>query len=202
MIQLDTRLFLTMRIQVNWGKKLTFGVKDIKSPKEINKNPKHVLVVASRGSSRGHAQSVQSHRFDWVVVSCGLLTSDNWLQQMSEVRRSKSKKNLAELTTFQLNWLILYHRIMRPTFKIHRQILIPNSCILFIYFLRGPQGYIFFFLIIYSFLHTCIHCLGHLSPLHPTPSFSPPPSALLGRNCSALLSNFVEEKTWAIIRKT
>jgi hypothetical protein len=30
----------------------------------------------------------------------------------------------------------------------------------------------------------------------------PPPSLLLGRMCSALISNFVEEKTQAIIRKT
>jgi hypothetical protein len=41
----------------------------------------------------------------------------------------------------------------------------------------------------YSFIHMCIHCLGHFSPL---PSSTLP---LSGRTCSALLSNFVEEKT-------
>jgi hypothetical protein len=30
--------------------------------------------------------------------------------------------------------------------------------------------YLFF---IFSFTHTCIQCLGHFSPLPPTPSFSP-----------------------------
>jgi hypothetical protein len=37
----------------------------------------------------------------------------------------------------------------------------------------------------------CIR-LGHFSPLPPTPSLSPHPS-LPGRNCSALISNFVGE---------
>jgi hypothetical protein len=45
----------------------------------------------------------------------------------------------------------------------------------------------------YSFIHMCIHCLGHSSPCpHP---LSPHPSLLPDRTCSALISNFVEEKT-------
>jgi hypothetical protein len=45
-----------------------------------------------------------------------------------------------------------------------------------------------------SFTHMCIHCLGHFSPLPPTPFFSPHPLLLPGRICSALISKFVEEK--------
>jgi hypothetical protein len=45
----------------------------------------------------------------------------------------------------------------------------------------------------YSFIHMCIHCLGPFSPPTPSPPSSPPPS-LPGRTCSALISNFVEEK--------
>jgi hypothetical protein len=43
--------------------------------------------------------------------------------------------------------------------------------------------------------------LGHFSPFPPNP-LSPPPPSLLGRTCSALFSDFVEEKTEAIIRRT
>jgi hypothetical protein len=43
-----------------------------------------------------------------------------------------------------------------------------------------------------SFIHMCIHCLSHFSPPAPLP---PHPPSLLGRTCSALISNFVEEKT-------
>jgi hypothetical protein len=46
----------------------------------------------------------------------------------------------------------------------------------------------------YSFIHVCIHCLGHFFPL--LPSSLPPPS-VPGRSCSALITNFVEEKTQA-----
>jgi hypothetical protein len=43
-----------------------------------------------------------------------------------------------------------------------------------------------------SFIHMCIHCLGHFSPLVPSPPS--PPSSLPGRTCSALFSNFVGRK--------
>jgi hypothetical protein len=43
--------------------------------------------------------------------------------------------------------------------------------------------------------------LGHFSLL-PLPSPCPPTPSLPGRTCFALFSNFVEEKTKAIIRKT
>jgi hypothetical protein len=44
----------------------------------------------------------------------------------------------------------------------------------------------------YSFIHTCIHCLGHFSSLPPLPPLLP--ASLPGRTCSALITNFVEEK--------
>jgi hypothetical protein len=45
-----------------------------------------------------------------------------------------------------------------------------------------------FLLIFYSFIHICIHCLGHFSPI-PPPSSSPLLSPLLPvRTCSALIS--------------
>jgi hypothetical protein len=47
-------------------------------------------------------------------------------------------------------------------------------------------------LLFYSFIHMCIHCLGHSSPCPPPTPFPPTPS-LPGRTCSALFSNFVEE---------
>jgi hypothetical protein len=52
----------------------------------------------------------------------------------------------------------------------------------------------FSFFIVYSFIHMCIHCLGYHSPLPLAPSFSLPPPSLPGRTCSALFSNFIEEK--------
>jgi hypothetical protein len=54
----------------------------------------------------------------------------------------------------------------------------------------------FCFYFSYSFIHMCIHCMGHVSP-PPGPSLlpSPPLPSLPGRTCSALFSNFVEEKT-------
>jgi hypothetical protein len=60
-------------------------------------------------------------------------------------------------------------------------------------FSKVKRLYLFIF---YSFIHMCIHCLGHFSPLPPAP---PPPSPshlplMPGRICSPLISNFVEEK--------
>jgi hypothetical protein len=44
-----------------------------------------------------------------------------------------------------------------------------------------------------SFIHMCMECLGHFSPLPPLPPFYPTPS-LPGRNYFALISDFVEER--------
>jgi hypothetical protein len=63
----------------------------------------------------------------------------------------------------------------------------------------NPNWVISIFKIVYSFIYMCIHCLGPLSPLPSPPS---PPSSLPGKTCSALFSNFIEDKTYAIIRKT
>jgi hypothetical protein len=38
----------------------------------------------------------------------------------------------------------------------------------------------------YSFIHMCIHCLGHLFPLPPSPSLSPATLLASGRTCSQL----------------
>jgi hypothetical protein len=56
-------------------------------------------------------------------------------------------------------------------------------------------------LFFYSLIHMSIHCLGQFFPLLPNPSLSPNPLLLPGRTCSALVSNFVEDRT-QIIRKT
>jgi hypothetical protein len=47
----------------------------------------------------------------------------------------------------------------------------------------------------YSFIHMCVHCLGHFSPTPLIPPSSPQSPSLPGRTCSALISNIVEEKT-------
>jgi hypothetical protein len=49
----------------------------------------------------------------------------------------------------------------------------------------------FFKLFIYSHVHT----LGHFSPLMPLLPSPPFPPSVPGSTCSALISNFVEEKT-------
>jgi hypothetical protein len=49
----------------------------------------------------------------------------------------------------------------------------------------------------YSFIHMCIHCLGHFSPLPPTPTRYPPSPSVVGRSCSAFIISFVEEKRQA-----
>jgi hypothetical protein len=54
------------------------------------------------------------------------------------------------------------------------------------------KQYVFYF----SFIHMCIQCLSHFSPLPPpppTPSLSPPTPLLPGRNYFALISDFVKE---------
>jgi hypothetical protein len=71
----------------------------------------------------------------------------------------------------------------------------PLRLLLFSFFLN------FIYLFIFSFIHMCIQCLGHFSPLLPLPPplptlplpFPPTPS-LPSRNYSALISNFVEER--------
>jgi hypothetical protein len=43
----------------------------------------------------------------------------------------------------------------------------------------------------------CMHCLGHFFPLPPLPTLSPLPPLVTGRYCSALITDFVEEKRQA-----
>jgi hypothetical protein len=63
--------------------------------------------------------------------------------------------------------------------------------------MKHPVQLSYIFLIFYYFLfiHMCLHCLGHFSPLPPTLSLFPLPPSFPGRTSSALFSNFVEEKT-------
>jgi hypothetical protein len=44
-------------------------------------------------------------------------------------------------------------------------------------------------------IHMCVHCLGHFSACPPPLPSLPLQASLPDRNCSALTSNFVEEKT-------
>jgi hypothetical protein len=46
----------------------------------------------------------------------------------------------------------------------------------------------------FYFIHMCIQCLGHFSPLPPAPSLTLPYPLLPSRNYFALISNFVEER--------
>jgi hypothetical protein len=65
--------------------------------------------------------------------------------------------------------------------------------------INGQCNLINMFYLFFLFIHMCIHCLGHFFPLPSTPSLSPhllPLStmpSLPGKNCSALISNFVEK---------
>jgi hypothetical protein len=77
----------------------------------------------------------------------------------------------------------------------------PLKCLIIIrfdgfFFLNIWKKCLFSFLLFFnfSFIHVCIHCLGHTSSLAPTTSLFPQPLLLPGRTCSALFSNFVEEK--------
>jgi hypothetical protein len=55
-----------------------------------------------------------------------------------------------------------------------------------------PCGILLFFI----HLFTCAHIVWAISPpYHPLPPYPPPTPSLPGRTCSALISNFVEEKT-------
>jgi hypothetical protein len=58
-----------------------------------------------------------------------------------------------------------------------------------------------FFLIIHLFIRAYIvWAISAPLPPAPVPSLSSAPSSLPSRTCSVLFSNFVEEKTWAIVR--
>jgi hypothetical protein len=42
------------------------------------------------------------------------------------------------------------------------------------HFFTSLKPFVFCFFMVYAFIHMCIHCLGHLSPLSPTPHPLPP----------------------------
>jgi hypothetical protein len=54
---------------------------------------------------------------------------------------------------------------------------------------------ILFFFCLFSFIHMCIHCLGHFSTLPPSSTLHPLLLSVPGRSHSALITDFVEEKT-------
>jgi hypothetical protein len=79
--------------------------------------------------------------------------------------------------------------------------ILPHCCYVLLSSLTCPHLFffkkkflsLFFF---WSFIHMCIHCLGHFSTLPHSPTLLPPFS-VSGRSCSALITDFVEEKTYA-----
>jgi hypothetical protein len=60
--------------------------------------------------------------------------------------------------------------------------------------LLGISIFLSFFLFLIH-LFTCAFIVWAISPPYPLPHPLPPPPSLPGRTCSALISNFVEEKT-------
>jgi hypothetical protein len=116
----------------------------------------------------------------------------------------------------------IFDFIFRHSRRFFRRSFSPDLVLILIFIFFSPKGdevkinnnpfyrfvrfsYLFalsFSVFIYLFIHMCIHCLGHFSPHVPHLLPLPLPSLLPGRTCSALFSNFVEEKTLAIIKKT
>jgi hypothetical protein len=70
--------------------------------------------------------------------------------------------------------------------------LLPSYC-----FLCVCVGYFLFLLFIYSHVHTLFGSFLHTAPpfFSPLPHLSPLPASVPGRSCSALITNFVEQKT-------
>jgi hypothetical protein len=82
---------------------------------------------------------------------------------------------------FDIWMYLLIHKSMATQFELVLS-LQSISCSKSMYF------FFFFFCCCCSFIHMCIHCLGHFSIL---PHF---PTSVPGRSCSALITDFVEKR--------
>jgi hypothetical protein len=98
-------------------------------------------------------------------------------------RRFRNHQELAAYINRTVGWVVKSPKGIYHIKKLHFSVLQANK----LAFL--------FICLFYSFIHMCVHCLGHFSPLPPAPTLSSPTPSLPGRTCSALISNFVEEKT-------
>jgi hypothetical protein len=87
-----------------------------------------------------------------------------------------------------VKWLFCWQHIAESFFQITSAV-----------YLLIREFSLFLNVISFYFIHMCIQCLGHFSPLLPAPCLMPHPlpyssnPSLPGRNYFALISNFVEE---------
>jgi hypothetical protein len=96
-------------------------------------------------------------------------------------------------TIFKKSTLSLDGCFKKYIWKLYDETFFPQKNLLFFLIFSFS-----FYFIIFTFTYVCIHCLCHLPlcclPPTPLPPTAPHPQ-LPGRTCSALFSDFVEEKT-------
>jgi hypothetical protein len=90
---------------------------------------------------------------------------------------------------FHNNWIIFIYTSVSFTYSPHTSL--PSLHLPSSLFLPSPLIFTtkFFY---YSFIHMCIHCLGHFSPLPPSPTLFPPSPPSSRQSCSAFITSFIQ----------